>query len=366
MGKKEKKKTKEKRKSIVATTTCVILIILILCGLFGWYQIHNVEAGILDVCAIQQDTYVQLVLEQINLKDNRDNEEIINNILSTLDASSNKYWTFSKDKSMLFVKDVMETNRYKGLTTASYYNSESAKKFLDSLTGDRVIHRNIIVNDKDYIASGVVFEYNNEEYRLCLLTNKSVIMSNNMFMSAKIEMMILVGFLMIVLLSVSVLFACKLERLMSTKSEQNKTIIKLQGVVGQLNELLSKKDHYDTRYQIWNKETLKDFLLKLSQKNVDKVVAAKLHFASLELRSTFFDKASVLLDKKVLRFSLNENEIILIFIQYDAFVTKSALSKFLDKGMVIKEIKNVSLDMDGIDKYISALEEEVDNGYKNI
>ena len=74
-------------------------------GLITYILIGRYEKGIIEVCATQQDAYVQLVLDQINLKDNRDDEEIINDILKTMDSSSNKYWAFSKNQSMLFVKD---------------------------------------------------------------------------------------------------------------------------------------------------------------------------------------------------------------------------------------------------------------------
>lgn len=105
---------------------------------------------------------VQLVLDQINLKDNRDDEQIIKDILGAMDASSNRYWTFSKDQSMLFVKDVTETNKYKGVNTATYYISDSAKEFLNNLSVNNVIHSYIEINDNRYIASGVMFEYKGE------------------------------------------------------------------------------------------------------------------------------------------------------------------------------------------------------------
>ena len=117
-------------KNIFPVTAIGSVFAVTFLGVLVWYQIANFEAGMLDVCATQQDAYVQLVLDQINIKSNRDNEEIITEILGSLDASSNKYWTFSKNEAMVFVKDVLETNKYQGFTTATYYVSESAKAFL--------------------------------------------------------------------------------------------------------------------------------------------------------------------------------------------------------------------------------------------
>jgi len=90
---------------------------------------------------------VNLVLDQINLRKYLNDQEIIEDILGTLDASSNKYWTFSTEQTMLFVKDVLETNKYKGFTTATYFVSEDARGFLERLRMNRVIHGNITVAD---------------------------------------------------------------------------------------------------------------------------------------------------------------------------------------------------------------------------
>ena len=359
-------KTKKKRSGVMAITTVAVIIVVILCSLFAWYLMNNLEKGILDVCATQQDAYVQLVLDQINLKENRNDEEIINDILSTLDSSSNKYWTFSKERSMLFVKDVTETNRYKGLTTGTYYDSETGQDFLESLQLDRVIHRHIIVNEKEYLASGVAFRYGSEDYRLCLLTNKSVILSNNRFMNAKLEMLILVGFMMIALMSVSILFAGKLDKLVRRVKNNNESIIKLQGTVGQLNEIINKKDHYDTRYQLWGRETIRDFLKKINARNINKVFAARIEFDGAEGKTEFLENACVFLDKKVLRFMLNDNEVLLIFIQYDEQQAADSLEPLLSPNAKSKGVKLIILNNKDIDKYVTDLDNEVKNGYKNL
>lgn len=352
-------RTKSKKKHILAITTISMIVLLIICSLFTWYQLNNLENGILDVCATQQDAYVQLVLDQINLKENRDDEEIITDILSTLDSSNNKYWTFSKDRDMLFVKDIIETNRYKGLTTGSYYESESAKEFLKSLQVDRVIHQNIIVNSKEYVASGVAFRYGNEDYRLCLLTNKDVILNNNRFMGAKIEMIILVAFVLIVLLATSMLFARKLESIEGEVSERDDSIMKLQGMVGQLNELLCQKEHYDTRYQLWSKESIKDFLEKLRMRDVKRVIAARIHCFEERDRHVFLEKACVLLDKKVLRFILNDTDVFLLYIKYNESDVKKSLDPLLNNNVVLNNVEELVLGQLNLDNYVRDLDVEV-------
>ncbi len=359
MSRRTKNPYKSKKKhSILAVTTILVIVAVGLYSLLAWHQMDKMEKGILDVCAAQQDAYVQLVLDQINLKDNRDDDEIINEILSTLDTSSNKYWTFSKDRSMLFVKDVVETNRYKGLTTVSYYDSASAKDFLDSLQRDRVIHKNITVNDKDYVASGVAFGYNNDEYRLCLLTNKNVILNNNRFMTARVELILLVGFMLITLLAVSMLFAKKLESVSASVGEKDAEVRQLQRNVGYLNELLSQKEYYDTRYQLWSSDVIREFLGKLKIKNVKKVVAARIHCQNENFRNNFLERACVLLDKKVLRFVLGDTDIFLMYVHCDKDMARSGMGMLLNNGVRLESLEELDLDWINIEEYVKSLDAE--------
>ncbi len=359
--KKNKLKVKNRFSSInvMATTTFAMVVLVALCSLFTFYQLKVQEDGILDVCATQQDAYVQLVLDQINLKENRNDEEIINDILGTLDSSTNKYWTFSKDKDMLFVKDVIETNRYKGLTAISYYDSESAKEFMGSLEKDRVIHKSIEVGKKEYVASGVAFSYNGDEYRLCLLTNKDVILNNNKFMESRIELVILVGFMLIVVMVTSMLFARKQQQLRETVGEKLEAIDDLQKTIGQLNEMFGQKDHYDTRYQLWNKTMIKEFVEKLKNKGVNKSVAVRIHCMNEDDKKEFFDKASVILDKKVLRFVINQNDILLLFISTDKYFVQENMKIVLNPGVMMDSIDEVQFDKLNVDEYVKSLDSEV-------
>lgn len=334
---------KKKKRGILRITTILLVVIIVSVGSLMDLLIQKLEKGVLEVCATQQEAYVQLVVDQINLKENRDEEEIISDILSTLDASSNKYWMFSKDRSILFVKDVMETNRYKGITTMSYYDSLSAREFLNSLRTDRVIHRNIDLGGKKYIASGVEFQYKDELYRLCLLTNQDVILNNNYYMEATLQTIILVAFILVLLLASSMLFARKVETYKVDIKDRDAEIEKLQKMVGDLNELVSQKEHFDTRYQIWNRDSLGDFLQKLRKRNVKEVVIAKLNCNDEQCQKNFLEKASVLLGKKVLRFEDGRENIILLFVKDDELQARESIKPLLSESVFLQEIKTHSL-----------------------
>ena len=191
-----------KKNKITFAAATLILIFVAVMACMGKWQADNYESSILSIYAQQQDAYVQLVLDQINMLENRSDDEIVHKILGSLDTSDRKYWTLSKEQALLFVKDVMETNRYKGLTSESFFTSDSASYFLSNLGLNHVAHEVIEMEGDKYVASGVVFEYNGARYKICLLTNDTVILDNNVFLSAKISIYIwglsLLGVLLLV------------------------------------------------------------------------------------------------------------------------------------------------------------------------
>ncbi len=87
LNKKRVKKNK-KPKNVLVITTIYVICFSVIAGAFAYTRINKYEEGVLEVCATQQDAYVQLVLDQINLKSNRDDEQIINDILGTMNSSS--------------------------------------------------------------------------------------------------------------------------------------------------------------------------------------------------------------------------------------------------------------------------------------
>lgn len=150
----KRREKKKKRHPIVGVTLLCTLLASLCAGALAWFQLNRYEAGLVEVCAVQQDSYVQLVLDQIRMRRDQKSRGEIEDILGSMDASSNKYWTFSRGQDMLFVKDVLETNKYKGFTTATYYVSDSARSFLEDIRVDRVSHAGIFIEDREYIASG--------------------------------------------------------------------------------------------------------------------------------------------------------------------------------------------------------------------
>ncbi|MBR1471851.1 MAG: hypothetical protein IJ600_09460 [Lachnospiraceae bacterium] len=289
------------KKHYFAATAVGVSLLAILLVLAGWRFMNQYEEGVLEVCAEQQDAYVQLVLDQIYVRENRNDAAIIEEILGSLDASSNKYWTFSREETMLFVKDVTETNKYKGFTTATYYISDSAADFLKSLRLNSVTHERIEIEDRKYIASGVIFEYGGAEYRLCLLSNEEVFLDNNAFLGAKINISLCYGLAVALIVVGALLYAHRIGLLHADIAEKAGVTTELNASIAKLNERLLVKTTYDMRRTLFQESMLADFLARIESKGIAPVTFVILNCSN---EGAFLDRAQVLLDRSVLRFRL--------------------------------------------------------------
>lgn len=326
---------KKKSKNVLVITAIYVICFSIAAGFFAYTRINKYEEGILEVCATQQDAYVQLVLDQINLKSNRDDEQIINDILKTMNSSSNKYWTFSKNQSILFVKDVLETNRYKGVTTATYYESDSAAAFLNNLQTDRVTHDYIDINGSSYVASGVAFEYKNQSYKLCLLTGRSAIMDNNSYLQIKIQMETYVVVLLLVLIVTAMLLAHSMRKLQKKLNDSENTTAQLNQMITKMNKKLLEKDLHDTRNNVWEKEAIMPFMYKIIKRDIYPVTFMHISCVSTQERDKFVARANYILDKNVLRFIYDDTDIVLVFLGINKRHARQNLQLLVDNGTQI-------------------------------
>lgn len=306
----------KKKKHIHAGVISLIAIVFVLIiGYIAKLQIDKYEHGIMDIYAIQQDGYVQLVLDQINLVGDRADEEVINDILQTLDASSNKYWTMSKQGTLIFVKDVQETNKYKGFTAESYFVSDSAKEFINGLQTNKVTHSVITIGEKEYVASGVQYEYNGSEYRICLLTGAAIALNNNEYMSAKINLEMLLIIVFISLVISSVLLALMAEKWYKKYSEENDISAELRVTVEKLNERMMRKELYDPRCMVFRDNTLPRIIDKVSERDVWPVSYIVIKGSSSEACENFLLTCQAVFDKGVIRVRLGETYIGLIWLR---------------------------------------------------
>lgn len=311
-------------------------------GLFFLMQIESYEDGVVEIYATQQDAYVQLVLDQINLLDDRSDAEIVTDILGTLDASSNKYWTLTHDQALVFVKDVMETNRYKGFTTETYYISDSARDFIRELQVNRVTHRLIQIQDKEFIASGVRFLYRDQEYQICLLTNPDAVLDHNAYMNARINLDIMMIMILSIFLVTVIVMAMRLEAMRRAKTRETKICEELRKRVQRLDDQISGEDLYDPRFMVFQAGMLDAFLKKLSDRKICPVTFVVVDYETDVDKEYFLSRAQLVRERRIVRFELAVNRVLFVAVGLGERETVKLLTAFMGCGAEMVGMSSVT------------------------
>lgn len=298
-----------RRVTLIVVPVCIVLALL------GWLQMRDLDNGIVETYARQQDSYVGIVLNEINLNEDRSTDEIINDILGTLHNSSGSYWAFSRGQTMLYVKDVTETNRYKDVSANTYFDSAEAEEFLDGLGEGQVTHQRILLGGEDYLASGTLFTYDGSDYRLCLLTNVSVLLGNNEYLSARARM--------------GTLWACGIAvfcvGMMATANSvdrRRRERDKERARASLLSEKLSlqaERDRvmglYNAREGAWSTGLVTRFAEKLRARGVEEGAVLRVALDTLEEALELLESCGQALGDGVLRFhDAGEREVTLLFV----------------------------------------------------
>lgn len=316
-----------KKKKFFVKVTVVVFVAAILIGSFGFYEIRQYNESILDIYAEQQDAYVKLVLDQINLQQDRTDEEIINNILSSLVSSDKKYWTLTKDQDILYVKDVSETNRYKGFTSDSYYLSEGGKEFVDSLQADHVTHAIIYIDNDRYVASGTKFSYLGEEYKICLLTYENVILDNNQLLQTRIMIGIIL-FALILMLMVVIMAATQLLDKRNEQIDQLKErVVSQNRTIERLEDKLKIESSYNAEDNIFHESVLPKFLLKLEKRQVVPLTMAAYRVQDASVYKKILQQINRQVGRNYLKFTVNPDILLLVFLKEDSQMIEPKLKQ---------------------------------------
>ena len=226
---------KQSRKTLILITVGVVLMALLLSAFAVW-QIHNYEQGVAELYAQEQDGYVEIVARQIELYGDVAGDAFVEDTIKMLDSTSQRYWTLDNSEYFLFVKSISETNVYKTFSTDTFYNTQSARDFLGTLIKGRVRHSIITLEGAKYVASGIIFEYAGTDYRLCLLTDYEIMLTNNAYLSSKLYLLIVLILLIALLVIAVIYFTVKL-------LEARKKVESIRNVNSELNNYIDYLDN---------------------------------------------------------------------------------------------------------------------------
>lgn len=319
-----------KRKFNFIILTLVIMLFAVAADAFIICELEHYETRFLELYGSQQDGYVNVILKQINRLGESAAEEDITDIISSLDSTAGRYWTLSRGDSILFVKSVTETNRYRGMTDGSYYASESALEFMDSLSANEVGHSLIDLDGDRFIASGMIFEWRKEQYRICLLTYDRVILDDNILLETKNAIIIVLSLILTILVILSMVMSRRINRQSSYIDRQEERVVRQNQQMALLDERLKKEHAFNAGRQVYRGAVMDLFLEALDAKNV-----YPLHFAVFETeseqgREDFFEHMQGVLDNHVLRFSMDEQRVVLLFVKYDRKISTRIIESLED------------------------------------
>ena len=226
---------------------------------------------------------------------------------------------------MLFVKDVLETNRYKGVSADTYYNARQAADFMNGLGLNKVEHSVISLDNKTYLVSGVMFKYAGQDYRLCLMTEKSVLLDDNTYLEIKVQMETFVVVILLALVLVASIYALRIRQLSFKLDEKEADIRSLSMSLSKVNEKLMDKDLHDTHNNVWRQKAIVPFMKKLIEENK-------------ESRNKFLGRAVYVLDRDVIRFEYGESDIILLAVNVSEAQLKYNLGVLEDKDVKVQRV----------------------------
>ncbi len=224
------------RTKYVAAVTIGAVFIAILLSAFAWWEIVNYEQGVAELYAQEQDGYVEIVARQIERYGDVAGDKFVEDTIEMLDSTSQRYWTLDNTQYFLFVKSINETDVYKTFSTDTFYNTQSAQSFLGTLRKGKVTHSIIRLEGFKYVASGIIFEYAGTEYRLCLLTDYDVMLTNNAYLSSKLYLLIDIILMVAIVLIACIFFAIRL-------SGERKKAQDIRAVNTQLNKYIDFLDN---------------------------------------------------------------------------------------------------------------------------
>ena len=195
------------RTGVVTAVACAVAVAL---AAFCAWQLSHYEDGLIETFANQQDDYVRVVAEQLSRASDEDAEAL----LGSVGPSSSKYWTMSEDGSLVFVKDVDDTSRYRGFSTSTYYDTDAAQAFVSGLSESGVTHAVIEVDGRDFIASGTVVDRAGAQVSLCLLTAKHVVIDQNAYLAARVGLGVAIGAALVLMVGACIVMGLRGDRLL--------------------------------------------------------------------------------------------------------------------------------------------------------
>lgn len=340
------RKKRAKREGFGAGWIIAFAIVLALgLGAFSWYQVARYGDNVIDIFADQQDAYVQLVLDQINLIEDGSPDDIIDGILGTIDSSNSEFWTLSRADSLVYVKDVAESNRYRGFSTDTYYNTDSAQQFIQDLSVNKVQHSVIEIDDRRFIISGVAFEYGGSVYRMCLLTSEHVVLDSNAYLAARVNLGVAIAICLCAMVLMALFVSLRGERWKRRAYKVEDENVELRQTIEQLNAQMYQEGLYDARNSLFDEEAAAMLVEKLIARKQVPTSFVYMVGDDRKAEQEVLSEATDVFGSRLIKFRLQDG-FVLAFVGLDCPAALDALSALVTSPDIVRSLI-VELNGDG-------------------
>ncbi|MBR5337850.1 MAG: hypothetical protein IK152_07685 [Lachnospiraceae bacterium] len=318
------KKKKNKKVVVNRKLFIVIAVAAILAGCFmEWlcfFELKHYEDSFLQVYGMEQDGYVQVTIDQIKRLGDNATEAQITDIISSIDSSAKGYWTLTSEEDILFVKSVTETSKYKNLSADSYYNMDSSKEFINTLTSEEVVHDIIFINRDRYIASGGKFEWHGKTYTVCLMTYDYAILNQNSLLEAKNVIIVMVSVMVAVFICAIMIAVRNISKNLVRIAQYQSDEIKLNETIAKLQERINTYEAFTSKFHTYYPKALPVFMRSLYSKGVGPLYVIVLHFKDTAKVDDYLQRMLMATDENTLRFLLDDETLMVVMPGIDEVV----------------------------------------------
>lgn len=179
----------------------------------------------------------------------------------------------------------------------------------------------------------IVYQLNNYETRFLeiygekqngdgLSTYDKLVLEDNILLECKNSIIIILSLVLALLVILSMVMSQKINRQGMQIEKQEEHAVWQNQQIMKLDEQLKREYAFGARRHVFHPSVLDEFLETLQEKGVRPLHFAVFETESEEAQNEFFEHMQVVLDNRVLRFSMDEQKALLIFAGYEKAVSE--------------------------------------------
>lgn len=143
---------------------------------------------------------------------------------------------------------------------------------MNRLKLNQVGHQIIYLNEDRFIASGMIFEWRGQQYRICLLTYDKALLEDNILLECKNSIIIILLLVLALLIILSMMMSKKIRGQASRIALQEERAIWQNQQLEQLDEQMKREHAFSARKRVFKHTVLDEFLQELDERGPNRFI----------------------------------------------------------------------------------------------